>query len=59
MGNIAHFKVMSSKVRNTDFALRFPGLDISDKAYIDTVIGFGWLLGKDVTRDQAAKELNL
>ena len=37
----------------------FPGLEITDRANIDVIVGFGWLLGKVVPRDQAAKELGL
>ena len=37
----------------------FPTLEIGKKADIDTVVGFGWLLGKEITRDAAAKELGL
>ena len=37
----------------------FKGLDITNKANVDTFIGFGWLLGKDVTREEAVKQLGL
>jgi acetyl esterase/lipase len=37
----------------------FPQLEISKKANIDTIAGLGWLLGKDVQRDEIAKQLGL
>lgn len=37
----------------------FVGLEITNRANIDTILGFGWLLGKDVSREDAAKELGL
>lgn len=37
----------------------FPGLEITDRANVDTMVGMGWLLGKSVSREAAAKELGL
>ena len=37
----------------------FPGLEITNRANIDTIVGIAWLLRKDITREQAAKELGL
>lgn len=37
----------------------FEGLEVTDRANIDTIIGIGWLLGKDVSRQAATKELGL
>lgn len=37
----------------------FPGLNVTNKANVDTIVGFGWLLGKEVSREDAAKELDL
>ena len=37
----------------------FPGLEVTDRANVDTFVGFGWLLGKEIEREQAAKELGL
>ena len=37
----------------------FPGLKITNKANIDTIVGFGWLLGKEISREVAAKELEV
>ncbi len=37
----------------------FPGLEITDRANIDTIVGFGWLLGKDVSREKVATQLGL
>ena len=37
----------------------FPGLEITDRANIDTVVGVGWLLGKEVAREDARKVLSL
>lgn len=36
-----------------------PSLEISKKADIDTIVGFGWLLGKEVSRDDASEALGL
>jgi len=35
-------------------ASSFPGLEITNRANIDTVVGMGWLLGKTVSRQDAA-----
>lgn len=40
-------------------AMGFPSLKVSKDADVDTVVGFGWLLGQDVTREQAAKALGM
>ena len=37
----------------------FLGLEITKKADIDTVVGLGWLLGREVSRADAAKALGL
>ena len=37
----------------------FPGLEVTDKANIDTIVGFGWLLGQEVSREKAAEALGL
>lgn len=37
----------------------FAGLEITNKANIDTIVGFGWLLGKEVSREQVASQLGL
>jgi acetyl esterase/lipase len=37
----------------------FLGLDITNKANIDTIVGFGWLLGKEVSREEVARQLGL
>lgn len=36
-----------------------PGLEVTDAANIDTIVGFGWLLGKEVSREDAARELGV
>ena len=35
------------------------GTEISTKAYIDSVVGIGWLLGKDIAREDAKKAMVL
>jgi acetyl esterase/lipase len=35
----------------------FPGLEVTIRANIDTVVGFGWLLGKEISREAAAEAL--
>lgn len=35
----------------------FHGLEVTERANIDTVVGIGWLLGKDVDRQDAVKEI--
>ena len=37
----------------------FVGLEITDRANIDTIVGFGWLLQQAVSREDAAKALGL
>lgn len=37
----------------------FAGLEITDRANIDSIVGIGWLLGKEVPRDIAAEALGL
>lgn len=37
----------------------FPGLKITNRANIDTLVGFGWLLGKEVSREDAASVLGV
>ena len=37
----------------------FIGLEITDRANIDTIVGFGWLLGQEVSRSDAAREFGL
>ena len=37
----------------------FPTLEISKKAEVDVVVGFGWLLGREVGREKAAEALGL
>lgn len=37
----------------------FPGLEISKKADVDTVVGFGWLLGRETGREEAAEALGM
>ncbi|KAF2723123.1 alpha/beta-hydrolase [Polychaeton citri CBS 116435] len=34
-----------------------PGLDITTKARVDTVVGMAWLLGKEMSRDEALKAI--
>jgi acetyl esterase/lipase len=41
------------------FWLAVPGSDVANKALVDIVVGFGWLLGKQVGRGEAAKALKL
>ncbi|KAF2159622.1 hypothetical protein M409DRAFT_29941 [Zasmidium cellare ATCC 36951] len=36
-----------------------PGIEISDRARIDTIAGFAWLLGKSVSREEIAKVLKI
>lgn len=35
------------------------GIEIANKALIDTIVGLGWLLQIDVSREQAAEALGL
>lgn len=35
------------------------GLEVANKALVDTIVGLGWLLDTDVSRDQATKALGL
>lgn len=37
----------------------YAGLEITDRANIDTMVGFGWLLGMEVSREEAKRELGL
>lgn len=37
----------------------FIGLEITDRANIDTIVGLGWLLDLEVSREDAAKALGL
>lgn len=37
----------------------FHGLEITDRANVDTIVGIGWLLGKELGRDQAAEALGV
>lgn len=37
----------------------FHGLEISDRANIDTVVGIGWLLSRQVDREEAARALKI
>ena len=37
----------------------FPGLKMTNRANIDTYVGFGWLLGKEISREEAAKVLGV
>ncbi|KAK5175096.1 uncharacterized protein LTR77_000233 [Saxophila tyrrhenica] len=37
----------------------YAGLDITNRANIDTFVGFGWLLGREVSREEASRELAL
>lgn len=37
----------------------FPSLKVSKEADVDTVVGFGWLLGREIARDDAAKALGM
>lgn len=37
----------------------FVGLEITNRANVDTIMGFGWLLGKDITRDGAAEAIGI
>ena len=37
----------------------FAGLEITDRANIDTLVGFGWLLGKEIPRGEATKAFGL
>lgn len=37
----------------------FAGLEITDRANIDTMVGFGWLLQRPVSREAAAEALGL
>ena len=40
-------------------SMAFPGLKVSRDADVDTIVGFGWLLGREITKDEAAKALGL
>lgn len=37
----------------------FAGLEITNRANIDTIMGFAWLLGREVSRKDAIKALGL
>jgi len=39
--------------------MSFIGLEITNRANIDTIVGIGWLLGKDVSRTEVARELDV
>jgi acetyl esterase/lipase len=39
--------------------MAFPTLEVAKKTNIDTIVGFGWLLGKEIAHEDAAKELGL
>ena len=41
------------------FCLQVAQLDVGKKAVIDEIVGLGWLLGSDVSREEAAKAMNL
>ena len=40
-------------------SMAFPGLKVSNEAEVDTIVGFGWLLGQEVSREEAAKAFGL
>lgn len=37
----------------------FQGLEVTDRANIDTIVGIGWLLGRQISRADAARELKI
>ena len=39
--------------------MAFVGLEITDRANTDTIVGIGWLLGRDVSRKEAAEAIGL
>ncbi|KAK5744760.1 hypothetical protein LTR17_001836 [Elasticomyces elasticus] len=34
-----------------------PGIEVSEKAVVDTMVGVGWLLGKEVSREEGGKSM--